>query len=106
MENLMTPEFKNFLKEAITEVLEEKSSNLHNKELLSTNEALEFLGIKKGHLYKLTMDKKIPFSKPTGKMMYFKKSDLIAFQASNFTVKLDGNILASNVNKITQSLKK
>ncbi len=39
-------------------------------------EASEYLGISKSTLYKLTSQRKIPFHKPNGKLIYFQKSDL------------------------------
>ena len=43
---------------------------------LSLEETSDYLHISKSYLYKLTCLKKIPYFKPNGKMIYFKKSDL------------------------------
>jgi len=40
------------------------------------DEAAKYLGVSRGHLYKLTCQSKIPFYKPNGKRIYFKKSEL------------------------------
>lgn len=57
------------------------------KTIFSMNEASEYTGISKGHLYKLTMDKKISFSKPGGKLIFFTKDDLDDYLLSNKTIK-------------------
>lgn len=46
------------------------------KDVLTFDEALRYTGMKKGCLYKLTMARKIPHSKPNGKMIYFRRADL------------------------------
>ena len=45
-------------------------------EYLSTREAAEFLGLSVGYLYKLTMQKKVPYYKPFGNKCYFKRKEL------------------------------
>ena len=42
----------------------------------SVPRAAEYLGISKSFLYKLTYSNKITHSKPSGKLIYFQKSDL------------------------------
>ena len=44
--------------------------------LLSTEEAAEYLGLKKSYLHKLMMRKEIPFYKPNGKLCFFDQIDL------------------------------
>lgn len=53
-----------------------QKSELNNKEFFNTNDATEYLDISISHLYKLTSRKEIPFYCPTGKKIYFKKSEL------------------------------
>ena len=53
------------------------------KEILSADEASKFLGMKKSYLYKLTMARKIPFYRPMGKMVYFRKTELERWLLSN-----------------------
>lgn len=50
---------------------------------LKSSEAAKYLGIAKSTLYKRTSGKIIPFSKPGGKEMYFKKSDLDKYMQQN-----------------------
>jgi excisionase family DNA binding protein len=45
-------------------------------EPLSLNEAAQYLNFKKSYIYKLTCQKQIPFFRPGGKKIYFKKSEL------------------------------
>ncbi len=53
------------------------SAGTANKKPLTFDEAREFLNVSKSTLYKMTFSKKIPHSKPGGKRIYFKKSDLV-----------------------------
>ena len=46
------------------------------KEILTLKEATSFLGISTSMMYKLTHTKAIPYYKPNGKLIYFKKSEL------------------------------
>ena len=52
-------------------------------EMLTTKEAAEFLGLSVGYLYKLTMQKKIPYYKPFGNRCYFKRDELAQILQSN-----------------------
>lgn len=53
------------------------------KEVLTFQEALALLGISASMLYKLTHQRAIPFYKPNGKLIYFKKEDLMNWMLSN-----------------------
>jgi len=53
------------------------------KEVLSFKEALVLLDISPSMLYKLTHKRAIPFYKPGGKLIYFKKMDLLGWALSN-----------------------
>jgi excisionase family DNA binding protein len=46
---------------------------------LTLEGAARFLSVSKSYLYKLTSKRLIPFHKPTGKLLYFKTTDLQAF---------------------------
>ena len=43
---------------------------------LSVTELAEYLGRSKDYIYKLIGKRAIPFSKPTGKCVYFNKNDI------------------------------
>ena len=50
---------------------------INSKEFLTFKEAAWYLGVSKSHLYHLTSEGKIPHYKPTGKMLYFNRSELV-----------------------------
>ncbi len=53
------------------------------KEVLTLEETALFLGLKKSALYKMTHNMVIPFYRPNGKMVYFEKTDLLAWLRQN-----------------------
>ena len=71
---------------------EEKLDNLHsilsdiktkvenlssiNREVLTFDNAKQYLNVSASYLYKLTSTNKIPYYKPRGKMLYFNKIEL------------------------------
>lgn len=46
------------------------------KEIMTVDETAEFLNMSKARLYQLTMKKKIPFYKPSGKLIYFNRTEI------------------------------
>lgn len=44
--------------------------------LLTTQEAADYIGLKVSYLHKLMMKRVIPFYKPNGKLCFFDKDDL------------------------------
>ena len=57
--------------------------NSNSKELLTTDEAARYLGVKKSYLYKLMNRGAIPYYKPWGKKCYFKLSEIEGCLQSN-----------------------
>ena len=55
------------------------------KTVFTVAEACEYMGITESHLYKLTSAGKIPHYKPTGKLMYFDRSELDDWLLQNKT---------------------
>lgn len=53
------------------------------KEFLSIDECAEFTGLKKSTLYRLTHERRIPFFKPGGNRVFFKREDVIKWLKSN-----------------------
>lgn len=53
------------------------------KEYLTLKETAEFMDLSESYIYRLTHLKQIPFSKPWGKKIYFKVSDLNEFLGRN-----------------------
>jgi excisionase family DNA binding protein len=56
---------------------------LISKESMTLKEAADYMGISKSFLYKLTMENEISFSRPHGKIIFFKRTDLNQFMLSN-----------------------
>lgn len=44
-----------------------------NKKVLNIDEVCKYTGLSKNYLYKLTSESRIPYSKPSGKSLYFDK---------------------------------
>ena len=59
------------------------SNNNNIKEVLTLEEAAEYMGLKKSYLYRLTHEKRIRHYKPNNKKIYFKVEDIIAWLTSN-----------------------
>jgi excisionase family DNA binding protein len=75
---------KNLLTEEQIELLELfKQAQQQNKSILTMSEAAEFMGLSMSYLYKLTHWNKIPYYKPSGKIVYFKKEDLEDWMLQN-----------------------
>ena len=53
------------------------------KAVLTIDECVEYTGLKKKYIYKLTSFGQIPFYKPNGKMLYFKKEEIDAWLLRN-----------------------
>lgn len=64
--------------EQLTEIQEQLQKRVFDqKEILNLTEAASFLGIAKSTLYKLTHTNSIPKHKPNGKLIFFKRLELI-----------------------------
>lgn len=59
----------------IAEAIAERLTVYH-KDFLTTREAATYLNMSVSYLYKLTMERGIPYSKPLGKVCYFERADL------------------------------
>ena len=71
----------------IEERIEELETMVYqSKNVLTFNEACKFMCISKSYLYKLTSAGLIPHYKPSGKMIYFEKADILAWMRRNRTV--------------------
>lgn len=53
-----------------------KATNITSKDVLTLDEAVQFTGLSKSYMYKLTSARKIPHYCPTGKLLYFNRSEL------------------------------
>ena len=75
---------------------------INTKMMLTADEAASYLGISKSYLYKLTMRRSIPFYKPEGKLVYFKRQELDSWLQRNrvaTTEELDAQAAAYLLNK-------
>ena len=61
----------------------ERYSLLAAKGVLNVEEAAMYLGMSPSYVYKLTMRNQIPYYKPNGKVVYFKKSELEEWMTQN-----------------------
>lgn len=61
------------------------------KEVLTSSEAADYMGISKSYLYKLTMRQEVPHYKPMGKLVYFNRQELENWLQSN-RVATDGEM--------------
>ena len=66
------------------------------KNVLTLNEACEYLGYKKSYMYKLTSAGIIPHSKPNGKTIFFDKAKLEQWMLSNPCSSLSERELAAS----------
>lgn len=53
-----------------------ESLSLSTKEILNMDEAMTYLQVSRSYLYKLTSGKHIPHYKPSGKLIFFRKTEL------------------------------
>lgn len=77
------------LKAVEPEVLEERLKKIENslyitKEMLTTTELAEYLGVSQSQIYKLTMNMEIPHYKPKGKTIYFDRKEIVRWMRSNY----------------------
>lgn len=63
--------------------IESLFSQIQTKEILNFCEACEYLNLSASYLYKCTHKQLIPFYKPGGKKIYFKRSELEAWLLRN-----------------------
>jgi len=92
--------------------LEEIKSLLNqSKTTLNFKEAAKYIGISQGYLYKLTSAGVVPFSKPTGKMNFFSKSQLDEWLLSNQSKssqqkEIEASTYLSSRNNFSKAIKK
>ncbi len=87
--------------------LERKINGIENvislaKEYLTLEEAAVFLGCTRSLLYKMTHLHSIPFYKPSGKLVYFEKEELIKWIRQNKS--LSEEEIAEEAKKVIQRL--
>lgn len=58
-------------------------NEISTKRVLNFKEAVVYTGLSASYLYKLTAERKIPHSKPAGKMLFFDRAELEAWLMRN-----------------------
>ncbi len=61
-----------------------KMAGLASKMVLTFDEAVQFTGLSKSYLYKLTCKQKVPHYKPSGKLLYFNREELQSWLLQKF----------------------
>lgn len=56
---------------------------IEKREVMNIDEAAAMLSLSKSYIYRLTSLRMIPHYKPSGKMLYFERSELIKWALSN-----------------------
>lgn len=79
------------------------SQTILNKSIFNIDEVAEYTGLKKLYLYRLTSKNEIPYSKPNGKTLFFKKEEIDVWllrnrQATN--EELESEAVNYSVNKL------
>ena len=72
----------------LSDLISEKTI-ICSKSVLTADEAAKYMGVSRSYLYKLTMQQKIPYSKPLGKMCYFNRLELETWLLRNRTASTD-----------------
>lgn len=62
---------------------EESSEESMQEDFITFETACEYLGVTSSQMYQFTHRKQIPYYRPTGRRLYFLKSDINAFISSN-----------------------
>ncbi len=60
-----------------------EAQNLQKKQIFNFVEGCQYIGLSESYIYKLTSTNRIPFFRPTGKLIYFKREDLDAWLLRN-----------------------
>ena len=72
---------------------------LAQRDVLTFQQAREYLDVSASHLYKLTSQGKIPHSKPNGKRVYFDRKELDRWLLQN-PIRTQDEIEAEAVNRV------
>jgi excisionase family DNA binding protein len=78
--------------------------NIQQKEFLTVEDVTVYLQLSKSCLFKMTSNKEIPFYKPGGKKLYFKRSELDEWVFSSKVVSND-NLADETENYLSRTSK-
>jgi excisionase family DNA binding protein len=76
-----------------------KNSHLYRKRIYTIKEASFVIGVSYSYMQKLITQRQIPYSKPTGKLIFIKRGDLEKFILKNpiITIEDEETIIANNL---------
>lgn len=96
--NRLTREIQSLKKEV-------KKSNLSRKRIYTLTEASIVAGVSLSYIQKLISSNQIPYSKPTGKLIFIRRRDLEQFLMRNIISSNDEveTIVANNIIKLKKS---
>lgn len=61
----------------------ERNSLLAAKNVLTIDDVVSLTGLSKGHIYKLTCNRQIPYYKPNCRLLYFDRAEVEAWMKQN-----------------------
>lgn len=85
LEELLRQIIREEINEALVKHIQkiDKDEKSSEHQILTVEDFAEYTGYSKAHVYHLTSKRQIPFYKPTGKRIYFKRSDVDTWLLSN-----------------------
>lgn len=83
----------------------ERNTLLAAKNMLTFDDVSLLTGLSKGTLYKLTSSHKIPYYKPNGKLVYFKRSEIEEWQAQNRVESVDEAMSAAQKHIVDKAMR-
>lgn len=72
------------------------------KDMLTTKEAAEFMGVSLSTVYKMTHKSEVPVYKPSGKKVYLKRNELVDYMSKNRSMSND-EIEKEAINYVTNN---
>lgn len=82
----------------------EEAGKIGTSPYLSLEDTCKYMKVTKTHLYRLMKERLITYSKPTGKIAYFKKSDIEEYMSRN-TIPSFASLEALATDHVTSSPK-
>ena len=70
-------------------IIRASQESLTTKAVLTTQEAIKYMGASQSYIYKLMMRRQIPHYKPMGKLCYFKREELEDWLTNNRVATID-----------------
>lgn len=77
-----------------------------DKEMLTVQEACTYCGITRGTMYNLTSQGRIPYSRPGGKKIYFRRKDLDEWLKQGHVPSVQSLVKAYEEKKVQRAIRK